>query len=106
MTDFNILLSHPIRVAQRHSERVAKFLGFSSHQGAKSMSKSVKSQPESNPPKPEMVRIVVYGIRPGVDQIVRELFLCRFSEQIEWSSPQPVPNSPNEVMITYTRRLR
>jgi hypothetical protein len=43
MTDFNILLSHPIRVAQRHSERVAKFLGFSSHQGAKSMSKSVKS---------------------------------------------------------------
>ena len=70
------------------------------------MSKSVKSHPESNQPKPEMVRIVVYGIRHGVDQIVRELFLCRFSEQIEWSSPQPVPNSPNEVMITYTRRLR
>ncbi|MBD2088788.1 hypothetical protein H6F67_02785 [Microcoleus sp. FACHB-1515] len=70
------------------------------------MAKSAKSQPESIGAKPEMVRVTVTGLRPGVDQIVRELFLCRFSEISDWTSPQPVPNHPNLVSVTYTRRLR
>lgn len=70
------------------------------------MSKSVKPRAESGRSTPEMVQIVVYGSRPGVDQIVREFYLCRFSERTDWTSPQPVPNNPDQVMITYTRRLR
>jgi hypothetical protein len=70
------------------------------------MPKSVKTQAETDKPQPEMVRVTISGTRSGVDQIIREFYLCRFSAVTDWTPPQTSPHNPNEVTSTYTRRLR
>ena len=70
------------------------------------MPKSVKTQAETDKPQPEMVRVTISGTRSGVDQIIREFYLCRFSAVTDWTPPQTSLHNPNEVTSTYTRRLR
>ena len=70
------------------------------------MPKSTQPGSEPSKPKPEMVRVVIYGTEDGVEQIIREFYLCRFAAVTDWGPRVPTPGKPREVSRTYTRRLR
>ena len=48
------------------------------------------------------IRIFVIGIPEGVNSIVNDLYLCRFSQVTEWSRPLPA-RYPGEIMRVMTR---
>ena len=107
MTDFTTRLATSLLAAQTAPDGVAKFLGFSSPQPeTKPMPKSTQTGSEPSKPKPEMVRVVIYGTEDGVEQIIREFYLCRFAAITDWGPRVPTPGKPREVFRTYTRRLR
>ena len=48
------------------------------------------------------IRIFVIGIPEGVNSIVQDLYLCRFSQVHEWSRPLTA-RYPGEIMRVMTR---
>ena len=48
------------------------------------------------------IRIFVIGIPEGVDSIVHDLYLCRFSQVTEWSRALTARH-PGEIMRVMTR---